>query len=253
MSLFRLALLLLLLQPLFPGARCQPLTAEDLQRIAKTPTNLWQQEARPSKPLPTAQSDRVVRAARDAYADKIFGVGIPIEQLLENHFSYNNPDPKLPTGNFGIPPAFPDETVVVGTFDSFDEILTASHRAIYSEMHIGVDRAIYPTDSTAVGTVIDIIEPGGSISLQNGKSISFKTAPRPYGLLPHTRYVLFLRRIEPGDFYILGDSIAIENNVSRPNSPDALNAAKSGKWPFLYMKEDELVKSLSKKLQLQHQ
>jgi hypothetical protein len=120
-------------------------------------------------------------------------------------------------------------------------------------MHIGVDRAVYPMSSATVGRIIDIIESGGSISLQDGHSISYKIAPRAYGLVPHTRYVLFLRHIEPGDFYLLGDSIAIENNVSRPNSPDALNAVKAGKWPFLHAKEDDLIKNLSKQLQLQHQ
>jgi hypothetical protein len=252
-STLGVVLLLLLLQPLFPSGRCQELTVQALQKIAEAPTNLWQQEARPSKPLPMAESDRLIRAARDAYADKVFGAPMPIEQLLEKHLSYNNPAPMLPTGRNGIIPLFPQETVVVGTFDYFDEVLTASHRAIYSEMHIGVDRAVYPKNSATLGRIIDIFEPGGSILLQNGNSISYKTGLRPYGLVPHTRYVLFLTHIEPGDFYLLGDSIAIENNVSRPNSPDAVNAVKAGKWPFLHMKEDDLVRSLSKQLQVQHQ
>ncbi|MGI9073451.1 MAG: hypothetical protein ACR2JB_19565 [Bryobacteraceae bacterium] len=85
LSLLRLVFLLQLLQSLFPSGCCQELTAQALQRIAETFTSLWQQEARPSKPLPTAQSDRVVRAARDTYADKVLGVGMPIEQLLEKH------------------------------------------------------------------------------------------------------------------------------------------------------------------------
>ncbi|MGI9073452.1 MAG: hypothetical protein ACR2JB_19570 [Bryobacteraceae bacterium] len=70
--------------------------------------------------------------------------------------------------------------------------------------------------------------------------------------MPHTRYVLFLRHVEPGDVYLLGDSIVIENGFARPNSPDGINAAKAGKWPFPHMKEDDLVRSLSKQLELQH-
>jgi hypothetical protein len=86
MSLLRVVLLLVLLQPLFPSGRCQELSAQALQRIAETPTNLWQQEARPSKPVPPEESDRLIRSARDAYADKVFGAGMPIEQLLEKHW-----------------------------------------------------------------------------------------------------------------------------------------------------------------------
>jgi hypothetical protein len=138
-------------------------------------------------------------------------------------------------------------------FSSFDEVLTQSHKAIYSKIHIAVDRVLFPSDSTALGTTIDILEAGGSILLDDGKPFSYKTTPRMYGLMPRGRYVLFLRHIDPGDFYLFTTSIAIENGVALPTSPDAVAATKAGDWPFLSMKEADVVDRLSMLLKSQHQ
>jgi hypothetical protein len=50
-----------------------------------------------------------------------------------------------------------------------------------------------------------------------------------------------LRHIKYGEFYLLGDSITISNGMARPNSADAVNAAKAGEWPFSSMDESPLI------------
>jgi hypothetical protein len=180
------------------------------------------------------------------------GVSVCLSSSWLRTISYNNTPVKLPTGNRGILPPFIGETVVVGTFNSFDAVLTSSHQAIYSEMHIGVDRVLYPSDFTISGTTIDIFVPGGCVALPNGKTLAYKNPPRPYGLVQGGRYLLFLTHAEPGDFYLLGDSIMIENGAARPNSPDAVNAVKASAWPFLGLSEDDLANKISTLLTLQH-
>jgi hypothetical protein len=59
--------------------------------------------------------------------------------------------------------------------------------------------------------------------------------------MPNQRYVLLLRHIKYGEFYLLGDSITISNGMARPNSADAVNAAKAGEWPFSSMDESPLI------------
>jgi hypothetical protein len=218
------------------------------------PTNAWQREARPSEPIPTTQPERLIRSARDAYAEKVYGAGMPIEELLEKHLSYSNhPEPGPPAGSDGIPPGLIQGTVVVGVFKDFDEILTPLHRAIYSEMHIAIDKVIHSAGSQALGKAIDVFEPGGSISLPNGMFISFMASPKCCGLTPRGRYVLFLKQVADGDFYLLGYSIVIEDGLARPNSPDAVNAVLAGNWPFLHMNEDALVKKLAAEVRPQRE
>lgn len=200
------------------------------------------------KAFPSTASDRPARIARDGYIDKVYGVGLPVEQLEDKNLAYSNPQEPLPTGRNGLITGYPGETVVVGIFDSFDEVLTQSHRAVYSEIHISVDHTVYPSTSPLLGKTIDILEPGGTVILQNGKAVSFKNAPRKYGLMPHSRYVLFLRHIESGDFYLLADSILIDNGIALPNTPDSLHAALAGQWPLLGLREDVVLDSIQKQL-----
>src|SRR6185437_6965920 len=101
MTVLRLIALMLVLQPL---SSSQERTSVDLQSIGSTPTNTWRRQARRSKPLPVADSDLRIRSARDAYADKVYGVGITVEEMAQQHSGLNLSDDtsQLLTGRKGI-------------------------------------------------------------------------------------------------------------------------------------------------------
>ena len=233
-------------------ASSHQLSRNELDSIATTPTNDWQKQPRPSKAIPSTQAGRQIRALRDAYVDKVSGLGRPIEEF-GRQLSYGWSDHSLlPSGNWGIKPAFPDETVILGTFTSFDEVLTQSHQAIYSEMHISVQKVIFPQDSSlTIGSHIDVLTAGGSITTPAGTVLSFKAKSRPFGLIPNGRYFLFLRHVKSGDFYLTGDSISITTGVAWPNSPDAVQAAQAGQWQFSSLNESQVSERLSELLLLQ--
>src|SRR5579875_40486 len=157
----RIALYLALVIPLgFPWrVTCQDLDRAhaSTQREVANPANSWQQEAHVPEAAPTSAHSSEIRALRDAYMDKVFGVGMPIEQIEQKHLSYKFPNLPLPLGSSEIPAAFPHETVVIGTFSAFDPVLSKSHQTIYDEIHIAVDRALYPEDTTISGSTIDIL------------------------------------------------------------------------------------------------
>jgi hypothetical protein len=214
------------------------------------PTNSWQEEPRQSKAAPNSQEGLATRAARDAYVDKVHGFGITLEQFEERHLSYSFPNLPQPLGSSEMPPAFRDESVFVGTFDAFDAVLSKSHQTIYDEIHISVDRVLYPEASNPSGSMIDILAPGGTVLL-NGKTISFHTAPQEYGLRPGHRYVLFLEHVQKGDFYLLIDSISLENGIPHANSPVAARAVTGDKWAFADLSESALLARLSAELKEQ--
>ncbi len=55
-----------------------------------------------------------------------------------------------------------------------------------------------------------------------------------------------------GNFYLLADSIAVNGGSARPNSPDAVDTARKGEWPFLALNENDLEDKVSKFAALQH-
>ena len=190
-------------------ASSQQLSQNELDTIATTPTNEWQQQPRPSKALPFTQSERQIRFLRDSYADKIIGVGMPVEQLKKAGVGYGRSrHGLLPTGRNGLIPPYPDEVVIIGMFASYDEVLTQSHLAIYSEIHVSVEQSLFPSNFSAPAQ-LDIITSGGSVRISSGETLAFDNKPKPFGLEPNQRYVLFLRHVDEGDFYLLYDSIKL--------------------------------------------
>jgi len=235
-------------------ANCQALDRDhsSSQRTIVSPTNAWQDEVREPKTVPTSQKELAIRAFRDAYMDKVFGLGLPIEQIQEKHLSYRFPNSYLSLGRSDLPPAFPAESVVVGTFDAFDPVLSKSHQTIYDEIHISVSQVLYPQESPLAGSVIDTLIPGGTVSL-NTQTLSYHTVAQEFGVMPGRRYVLFLRHIQNGDFYLLSDSISLDNGTANPNSPAAAQAAAAGKWAYAGLPESTLLTQLTTELSKQHQ
>ena len=171
-----------------------------------------------------------------------------IEVIAQRGFGYRFWPEPLPTGNEDLIRPFADEEVVVGNFEAVDTVFTPSHRAIYSEMHIRVDHTIFPADSSLLGRVIDVLTPGGTVLTSNETVLSFQTAKRVYELQPRSRYVLFLRHLPLGDFYLAWDSILLDGDAAKPNSPDSDNAVAAGRWPYLNLSESALVQKLLAKL-----
>lgn len=219
------------------------------------PTNLWQQEAHTPKPEPPIGSRQFVnQAQRNAYAEKGYSPHMPLEELERQHLGYAQSHLiPLPTGVSAVPPPHPNELAAAGTFDSFDTVLTPSHQSIYSEMHIAVEKVMLCNFAPCPqpGSTVDVFVPGGTVSLSNGSKLSFLAGPRPYGLVPHHRYVLFLKHIAEGDFYLLDKSIDVTEGYASPNDPDDVVADQKGTWPFAQMNEPDLLNAVSEKLNAQ--
>lgn len=220
------------------------------------PTNLWQQEPRIPKPMPpvVGSPEYNVCAQRNAYADKVYSPHMSFEELDRRHLSFGISDVEaVPHARPAVPAVHPNELVGVGSFDSFEAVLTPSHRSIYSEVHLRLETVMLCNFAScpASGAVVDIFVPGGTVYMPDGEKRSFLAGPHPYGLSSHRGYVVFLKHITEGDFYLLDKSIDITTGYAVPNDPDDTIAQQRGTWPLREMSESEVVSAISEKLAVQ--
>jgi len=50
--------------------------------------------------------------------------------------------------------------------------------------------------------------------------------------VPGHRYLLFLRYVADGDFYLMGKSVELAGGRAVPNSREDVEKAENGTWPF---------------------
>lgn len=222
-------------------------------RVDAPPTNAWQKV--PSSPEKTVAARALTddRVKRDKFADLFYGIHQPIEEF----FRAGNKGYSLPSVPVAIPgepdiPKYKKRTIVVATFVDYTSILSASRESIYSEAHLKIERVI-DTDNPqlALGSIIDLLIPGGTVKLPSGQLLSYATNPRPYVPEPGHKYIFFLHYVSDGNFYVLKKLIELKDGKAVPSWPSDIQRARANNWRFANKDTDSAVSEIESLLQQQ--
>jgi hypothetical protein len=203
-------------------------------------SNGWQQTVREPLPPPQEGRDRMLRDARERWADRVLGVGMPLEELYDRKIGGRRAEPE--PSRHGTVPVVPDRVVVVARFTGYEFVLTKSHFALFTEMYLSVERVLESASaSIGIGTRLTAITIGGTVRLPSGRVLQRATGPRPFMPVPGHRYLLYLRYAADGDFYLIVKSVELAGGRALPNSPEDVENAENGTWPFLDQDEETVL------------
>jgi hypothetical protein len=142
------------------------------------------------------------RQARDVHWDSLIGASVP----LTDPSAYARPLPQpfevISQPEFGD---LDDGVLIIGKFETYRAILSASHRSVYSEIQLRVQHVFgHPDAPIREEDVIDLIRPGGTIIAPWGSTISFGLHPQQMGLQPAHTYLAGIGYHADGNFYTMG-------------------------------------------------
>jgi hypothetical protein len=204
-------------------------------RWMKTPTNLPLNDD-----IPPA-----IRDERDRIYDAAIGLNEPLtaDSAQRAFLSEGSFDPSQPDI-----PNFPNRAVVVGVPASARSVLTASGRAVYTEVDVHVCRVFEDVAGHAApGGDITLTFPGGTVRKPDGTVISHLTQPRTYFIQPGRTYLLAIGYRVDGDFYNPGESWDLTDGVVRPNTAAAVDKARRGKSTIAGLSVEEVMVVLARK------
>ena len=178
------------------------------------PANLWMTVpvswAPGSDPVPSP-----VRQQRDKYFDDVIGLGVPLTpaNVKSKGISEGVPSPNQPEI-----PRLPNGTVVIGTFDSYQPVLSKSGRAIYTEATFFISNVFQDAaGDVRPGAHLVVIINGGTVQTDAGVVLSFLTQPQSFSVHVGRTYLLATSYEPMGDFYRLGKTWDLTDGVVRTN------------------------------------
>lgn len=185
------------------------------------PANSWMKQPIAWSP----EIDRVAgttRQARDQYFDQLIGYREP---LTPSNAKGSGISVGVPLPNQGEIPDVPSRAVVIGTFASYQPVLSNSGRAIYTEATFLVNYMFEDSSGTArPGGTFTLIIPGGTVRTDSGAVLSFLTQPRAYSVTVGRMYLLTMSYNAGGTFFILAKDWDVTDGIVRANfsaSPSA--------------------------------
>lgn len=190
--------------------------AQNPQTSGPPPANLWM-----TYPVSwTPASDTVAastRQQRDQFFDESIGLGVPLTptNVRSRAFSQGVPLPNQQE----IPP-FPNRSLVIATFDSYQPVLSSSGRSIYTEVLLTVKNVFQDAaGGVTPGAQLVLILNGGTVSTQAGVVLSYLTQRRQFYIKPGSTYLLALSYYSNGNFYQLGKSWDLTDGTAKANFP----------------------------------
>jgi hypothetical protein len=203
---------------LFVGISCMlygQLPPDTLIGWPANAANRWMKESRSW----SARADTIspaLRAQRDRYMDELVGLTAPLTP--------DNAETKAISegSTYGIQlaeiPTVEQRSVVIGTFTSYQPVLSASGRSIYTEITFYLTHVFEDSSNQlATGSRMTVIVPGGTVRDASGRTMSFLTHPRQYFVAPGKSYLLAVSFRTAGEFFILGKNWEIAGGVVKPN------------------------------------
>jgi hypothetical protein len=146
-------------------------------------------------------------------------------------------------------PFFPDEAIVVGSFDDYQVYLTPSRLSIYTDLRLSVEQVLKagPTAITP-GQTIDLLIGGGTVLLADGRTISDHAydPTGDYSLQPGHRYVFFLEYRSQGEFFRDHKDWELANGIAVPDRLDEVIRAREGRAKYSGLPEDAFIEALRK-------
>lgn len=189
--------------------------AQNSQTTGPPPANLWM--TYPVTWVPASDTVAVsIRQQRDQFFDDLIGLGVPLTpaNAKSRAFSVGVPFPNQPEI-----PQLPNRTVVIGTFQSYQPVLSKSGRAIYTEVTLSLSN-VFQDAAGDLGSsaTLTLILNGGTVITQSGVVLSFLTNPAPYSIKPGRTYLFALSFYSNGGFYREGKSWDLSGGTVQTNS-----------------------------------
>lgn len=222
MKLWRLTALLLRF-----GILCAQNPASQPAYLSKPPFqagNLWMTTPVPWSPA-SDPAQATVRQSRDRYFDRLIGLREP---LTPANVRGSGISEGLPPPHQAEIPRLPDRAVLIGTFVSYQPVLSNSGRAIYTEVTFLVSNTFEDNSGHASpGSKFVLILPGGTVTTSRGDVLSFLTQPRAYSVSVGRTYLLALSYHSDGDFFMVGRDWDITGGVVKANFSGSPTAPSS--------------------------
>ena len=190
--------------------------AQNSQTTGPPPANLWM-----TYPVSwTPASDTVaasIRQERDQFFDDFIGLGVPLTPSNAKSAGFSE---GVPSPNQQEIPQLPNRTVVIGTFQSYQPVLSKSGRAIYTEVTLSVSNLFQDAaGNLGSGSTLTLILNGGTVLTQSGVVLSFLTNPSPFSIKLGRTYLFALSFYSSGGFYREGKSWDLSGGTVQLNSP----------------------------------
>lgn len=207
------------------------------------PSNGWQETVREPLRPPQGDPGKALYDARERWADRVLGLGMPLDELYERGFGSGGS--LGPPSGLKMVPEFPDRVVVLARFAGYDFVLTKSRFALYSEMYLSVERVLDQGGTDiGPGTRLTALIPGGTVRLPNGRVLQHAVKPLPFVIAPGHRYLMYLRHVADGDFYFVTKTVEFIGGKAFPNSYEDVQNAEKGTWPFVDQDEETVLREV---------
>jgi hypothetical protein len=218
-------------------------TADAVQ--SPTKHDAWRSIPKPLQPPPSDLKQTAILIDRAQYFDVSSVSGVPLDQ----------PQPPREGGSSGSFvredefPFFPNEAIVVGSFEDYQVYLTPSRLSIFTDLKLSVEQVFEPGPiGISQGQTIDLLIGGGTVLLPDGRTISDHAYDPTgnYSLQPGHRYVFFLEYRSHGEFFRDHKDWELVNGISVPNRLDEAIRAREGRARYSGLGEDAFIEALRK-------
>jgi hypothetical protein len=190
--------------------------AQDPRTGGPPPANLWM--TYPVAWVPASDAVAApIRQQRDQFFGDLIGLGVPLTPANAKSRAFSL---GVPLADQQEIPQLPNRTVVIGTFQSYQPVLSKSGKAIYTEVAVSVSNVFEDAaGDLASNSILTLILNGGTVTTQSGAVLSFLTNPSQFSIKPGRSYLLALSFYAKGDFYRLGKSWDVTAGTVQANSP----------------------------------
>ena len=237
------AVILLLTAPLLPIFVSAQIPEGRPSSAARKAANEWMKV--PMDPAGPDNVDPYIRHLRDEFWDDLVGNFGVLTPDTEAHVG--GPDYGPGAGGDPEVPHFRGdrEAALIGTFVRYRTALTASGKAIYTDVTLSVEHIFQDAvqGHAAYSREITIGVPGGTVRTAGGV-ISFLTDPQPYFMQPRGTYVLYLHYTPDGDFYTGIPAWDLSDGTAKAVGPAERSRVAKGESTLVGLSKDELTRNL---------
>lgn len=205
-------------------------------------------------PEPASASRRQLLAERGKYFDTRSGLRWPLDRPPKNAIIPVISPPGVICKDADSPPFFANEAVVVATVKSHQVYLSPSHRSMYTSLRLAVEQVLEPGPSgVKSGQDVDQLLQGGTARLPSGRVISYGIIYGPafkdYQEKPGHRYLLFLRYVSAGDFFVEKGAWELRGGRAVPMTSCDVAAAQEGRAHYAFMGEADFLAAMRQAIQ----
>jgi hypothetical protein len=190
------------------------------------------------------ESSPFIRAARDEYWDH--SIAAKTERLTPDNAGLTALSDASGPANSPEIPEFPQRAIVIAKFESFQSVMTASGRTIYTNIKFRVHDWIESATKISEPE-ITVSVPGGTVKTLGGQVISYLTQPRDLFLEPGKVYLLILSYKSQGDFYMAAEDWDLTGGTAKPNTHLNKLLAEQGRSKIAGLSKQELTNKLKPK------